>query len=207
MSFSFQPFNYLSNISCCASKQTDKNASLLKLPSSIISPPKGTETSSRINTSFTIPSGESDGVGIIGGVSVDSSLNFAKKLLDFRSENEGNTPLFVLCSDPQLINALSSNYSSIVENLRRKRVLLEKSKVRCIVMPCHLSHSWYNEIEEGCSVPFLDMGECVAKQLKEEKLRPLEFGSPLRVGVLSTNQTLVPTFYQEKFEKEVTMPV
>lgn len=94
-----------------------------------------------------------------------------------------------------------------MENLRRKRLLLEKSKVRCIVMPCHLSHSWYNEIEEGCSVPFLDMGECVAKQLKEEKLRPLEFGSPLRVGVLSTNQTLVPTFYKEKFEKEVTMPV
>ncbi|KAL8458071.1 hypothetical protein ACS0TY_035808 [Phlomoides rotata] len=206
MSLSFRPFNYLSNISCCVSKHTKMNPSLLKLPSSIIPPPKGTETSSKINTSCTIPSGETNGIGIIGGLSVDSSLNFAKKLVDFQSENEGNSAPFVLCSDPLLSNALSSNqrssYSSIVENLRRKRLLLEKSQVRCIVMPCHVSHSWYDEIEEGCSVPFLHVGECVAKQLKEEKLRPLEAGSPLRIGVLSTNQTFVPRFYQEKFEEE-----
>lgn len=204
MSFSLRPFNYLSNISCCVSKQTNKNPSLLKLPSSIISPPK---TSPKINTT--------NGVGIIGGLSVDSSLNFAKKLVDFQSENEGNNPSFVLCSDPQLSNALSSiqrsssspKTESIVENLRHKRLLLEKSQVRCIVMPCHVSHSWYDEIEEGCSVPFLNVGECVAKQLKEEKLRPLEAGSPLRIGVLSTNQTLVPRFYQEKLDKEVIMSV
>ena len=95
------------------------------------------------------------------------------------------------------------NPTLIVENLRSKRAFLEKSGAQCIVMPCHISHTWYDEVSKGCSVPFLHVGECVAKELKEAKLKPLEAGSPLRIGVLATNATLTAGFYQEKLQREV----
>ncbi|KAI3786030.1 hypothetical protein L1987_45157 [Smallanthus sonchifolius] len=69
-------------------------------------------------------------------------------------------------------------------------------------MPCHLLHSWYEEVSKGCSVPVLHMGECVANELKEAKLKPLEAGSPLRIGVLATDSILKGGFYQDELQKE-----
>lgn len=164
--------------------------------------------------------GRANTVGIIGGMSVGSTLNFFRKLVQRSSNDESSIP-FVLCSDPVLNKDLLLHERSflpslrsknectqldptpIVENLRSKRVFLENSGARCIVMPCHISHSWHEEISNGCSVPFFHMGECVAKQLKEAKLRPLEAGSPLRIGVLATSATLTAGFYQEKLQNEV----
>ncbi|XP_050884406.1 uncharacterized protein LOC127087551 isoform X2 [Lathyrus oleraceus] len=40
------------------------------------------------------------------------------------------------------------------------------------------------------------------KELKEAKLKPLEAGSPLRIGVLATNATLAAGFYKEKLQNE-----
>ncbi|KAM6585902.1 hypothetical protein CsatB_012904 [Cannabis sativa] len=159
-------------------------------------------------------------IGIIGGVSVDSTLKFLRKLVKLGSKDEDSIP-FVLCSDPMLskdlqllerssLPSLSGHKTQrvqmdptrIVENLRSKRVFLENSGARCIVMPCHLSHCWYEEVSKGGNVPFLHMGECVAKQLKEAKLKPLEAGSEVRIGVLGTNVTLTAGFYQDKLQNE-----
>lgn len=176
----------------------------------------GSVSSSSRNSLLT----QHNAVGIIGGVSVDSTLNFVKKLVKLHSEGEEDRLPFVLCSDPALNKELlcheRSSFSftwgkneilqpdqtAIVENLRRKRTFLERSGACCIVMPCHISHSWHDEVSKGCSVPMLHMGECVAKELKEAKLRPLEAGSPLRIGVLATDATLKAGFYQEELQKE-----
>jgi len=160
-------------------------------------------------------------VGIIGGVSVDATLKFLRKLVELSSEDGGNSIPFVLCSDPLFSKELLSfersyfvsstsraenlklDSSPIVESLRNKRVFLENSGASCIVIPCNVSHSWYEQVCEGCSVPVLHMAECVAKELKEAKLKPLEAGSPLRIGVLATNATLAAGFYKEKLQNEV----
>ncbi|XP_021805992.1 uncharacterized protein LOC110750044 isoform X5 [Prunus avium] len=162
----------------------------------------------------------SNTVGIIGGLSVNSTLNFLRNLINWSSRDGESCPPFVLCSDPALNKELLSierpsfpsvisknegtelDPTLIVENLRSKRIYLENSGSRCIVMPCHISHSWHDQISEGCSVPFLHMGECVAKELKEAKLKPLEAGSPLQIGVIATYATLKAGFYQEKLRNE-----
>ncbi|CAN6706990.1 unnamed protein product [Malus baccata var. baccata] len=158
-------------------------------------------------------------VGIIGGLSVDSNVKFMRKLVNWSSRDGESCPPFVLCSDHVSNKELLSIESSfpsvssksdgpefdptpIVENLLCKRIFLEKSGARCIVMPCHISHSWHDEISKGCSVPFLHIGECVVKELKEAKLKPLEAGSPLRIGVLASHATLTAGFYQEKLQSE-----
>ncbi|XP_010539511.1 PREDICTED: uncharacterized protein LOC104813569 [Tarenaya hassleriana] len=159
-------------------------------------------------------------VGIIGGVSSNSTLSFLKKLVEWSSK-DGKSPLpYVLCSDPMLNNELLSyekcsfpslyhrtetappDPNLIVENLRNKRRFLEKSGAKLILMPCHIAHKWYEEVSEDSSVPLLHMGECVAEELKQAKMKPLEAGSPLRIGVLASNATLSAGFYQEKLQSK-----
>ncbi|PWA94781.1 hypothetical protein CTI12_AA056180 [Artemisia annua] len=144
-------------------------------------------------------------VGIIGGVSADVTLDFVNKLVSWsnKGNDDGKGLPYVLCSDPILSNSCQlSNDTQIVEILRHKRVFLERSGARCIVIPCHISHLWYDEVSKGCSVPVLHMGECVANELKEAKLKPIEAGSPVQIGVLATNAILNAGFYQDKLQKE-----
>lgn len=161
-------------------------------------------------------------VGIIGGVSTDSTLNFVRKLDDWSSKEGKSSLPFVLCSDPALNKELllyeENSYPSlyhraeattpvdlekIVENLRSKRRSLERCGAKLILMPCHIAHAWYDDVCEGSSVPLLHMGDCIAKELEEAKMKPLEAGNPLRVGVMATSATLSAGFYQERLERNV----
>lgn len=162
-------------------------------------------------------------VGIIGGVSTDATLKFVRKLVDWSSKNGKSSLPFVLCSDPALNKELllyeENSYPSlyhrtegtpadpkqIVENLRNKRKSLERCGAKLILMPCHIAHIWYEEVCEGSSVPLLHMGECIAKELEEAKMKPLEAGNPLRVGVMATTATLYAGFYQERLQSNVSI--
>lgn len=156
-------------------------------------------------------------VGIIGGLSASSTLIFLEKLVWGSSRNKKESVPFIVCSDSTIKSELST-YSAlistkdaqmelhrgeIVENLRRKRTFLEQSGARCIVMPCHVSHVWHREVSEGCSVPFLSVGDCVSGELKGANLKPLEAGSKVRIGVLAGDANLVGNFYQEKLQSQV----
>ncbi|KAH1047979.1 hypothetical protein J1N35_038763 [Gossypium stocksii] len=185
--------------------------------------PESRNSSSSTNASLSSCAGSllchPNTVGIMGGGSVDSTLSFLRKLVHWSKENEETCMPFVLCSDPVLNRELLSlernssslcsrnarlqfDHSPIVENLLSKRVFLEKSGAQCIVVPCHISHSWHDEVFKGCSIPSLHMAECVSRELKEAKLKPLEAGSPLRIGLLATDATLKAGFYQEKLQNE-----
>ncbi|KAH9617850.1 hypothetical protein KSS87_005910 [Heliosperma pusillum] len=175
-------------------------------------PNKDFSTSSMLN--------QSNAIGILGGVCVNSTLNFLQKLVQWGSKEGKECPPFVLCSDPKLgkdllmyerssfpslyarVGPSNVDHTPIVENLRRKRSSLEQGGARCIVMPCHLLHSWHADISNGCDVPILHMGECVARELKEAKLRPLEAGCPLRIGLIATDVILKSGYYQDKLQNE-----
>ncbi|KAK1306457.1 hypothetical protein QJS10_CPA10g00402 [Acorus calamus] len=163
---------------------------------------------------------QSNTIGVIGGVSALSTLSFLEKLVKWSSKDEKESLPFIVCNDPVLNRELSSlesctfpytspskarsqlDHMLVVEKLKRKRAFLEKSGARCIVMPCHISHSWYEEIREGCSVPFLHVGDCIAMELKEANLKPVETGSNLRIGIIATDATLNAGFYQEKLQNQ-----
>lgn len=157
-------------------------------------------------------------IGIIGGLSAIATQIFLEKLVFWSSRNTKEHIPFVVCSDPAIrkeilvqITAQNGNSAGknerntglVAENLLQKRLFLEKSGARCIVMPCHISHLWYRHVSRGCSVPFLDVGECVARELKEANLKPVEAGSNVRIGVLAADSALVGSFYQEKLHSQV----
>lgn len=219
MTISFHSLNYPSRSFGCMNKQRISQYSVRTNPALAIPPSSillQSDESGNLLDSKKIPGSnttqnsvcnsllnQDNIVGIIGGVSIDSTLNFLKKLVRWSTKEGDDCPPFVLCSDPVLRkNEFLNRDGALVENLRRKRVFLEKSGARCVVMPCHVSHSWHDEVSRGCSVPFLHMGECVARELKEANLRPVERGSPVRIGVLATVATLKAGFYQEKLQNE-----
>lgn len=223
---SFCAMNYRTHAFCNFKKHSTLYGVRVALPLSIVlqtyqneSLPDSTKSSgldaSSIGSGFLM--NQQKGVGIIGGVSVDSTLSFVRKLVKLSSDDEEGGLPFILCSDPMLNKELlhhdSSSFSrtehskldhvTIVENLRSRRVFLERSGACCIALPCHISHFWHDEVSKGCSVPVFHIGECVARELKEANLRPLEAGSPLRIGVLSTSTNLLAGIYQDKLHNEV----
>ncbi|KAL9238609.1 hypothetical protein vseg_013005 [Gypsophila vaccaria] len=163
---------------------------------------------------------QSNTVGVIGGVSVDLTLEFMKKLVEWGSKEGKQCPPFALCSDPKLGEDLRNyerssfpslytrmrpsnvDQGTILENLRRKKVFLKQGGARCLVMPCHLLHMWHDDVSDGCDVPILHMAECVARELKEAKLRPLEAGCSLRIGLVATDAVLKSGYYQKKLQDE-----
>lgn len=169
--------------------------------------------------------GRGDTVGIIGGPSVLSTMVFLEKLVLWSSKGREESVPFMVCSDPALNKHLSLcspfpssrgrnvrtelNEEAVVENLRRKRAFLEDAGAGCVVMPCHLCHVWHEEVSRGCALPFLHVGECVARELKRANLKPLEAGSDVRIGLLGTNSVLMSGFYQEQLQRqgfEVVLP-
>lgn len=167
-------------------------------------------------------------VGIIGGVSVLSTLIFLEKLI-WWSSRDGESVPFIVCSDPMLrqqtykpsmkvtsTSCCSSSYSCdskkyifsevdqtpVVDHFRRQRMFLEEGGARCIVMPCHVSHVWYGEISQGCKLPFLHVADCVARELKEARFKPLEAGCGVKIGVIVTDGAPVAGVYQEKLQNE-----
>lgn len=121
-------------------------------------------------------------------------------------------PPFIICNDPLVKKELlpsgaqsTSGCSIALGKLRQKRFFLEQSGACCIVMPCQFLHAWHDEISQGCSVPFLHVGDCVAKELIAANLKPVEYGSNVRVGVLFTDNTLATNCYLDKLESQVNI--
>lgn len=176
-------------------------------------PKKGT---SKVDSSLL---NEENTVGIIGGLSSFSTLMFLEKLVWWGSRNQKESIPFVVCSgDPTIrkeilmntnlmsketTSGIEFNSEAIVDNLTSKRKFLEKSGAQCIVMPCHVSHLWHRQVSEGCSVTFLNVGDCVTRELKDAKLKPLEAGSAVKIGVLARDATFVAEFYRKKLQNEV----
>lgn len=215
------PLNYVvTNVN----KQKNKPSIIRSLPSSFSSSlqsssfpmktdqdMKSSPELQKIDSSLSLPCySQANTVGIIGGVSVLSTLIFLEKFVLWSSRDKRETVPFIVCSDPTM-SSLSSGLDQVnmVENLRNKRMFLEEGGARCIVMPCHDSHAWYDEISQGSKQPFLNVAECVALELKEARFKPIEPGSDVKVGLIATDATLVAGFYQKKLQDqgfEVVLP-
>jgi aspartate/glutamate racemase len=150
--------------------------------------------------------------GTIGvmGASFTSSLRFLDKLVCWGTRDGEETPPFAICNDPlikkELLLAeaqLTSDCNIALGKLMQKRLFLEQSGARCIVMPCQFLHDWHDEISHDCSVPFLHIGDSVVKELKASKLKAVECGSNARVGVLATDSMLATNCYLDKLESQV----
>ncbi|RVW30865.1 hypothetical protein CK203_110514 [Vitis vinifera] len=96
--------------------QTDESGNLPESKNS-----SGSDAASTNSDSASLFINQATTVGIIGGVSVDSTLNFLKKLVQWSSKDGGDSLPFVLCSDPVLNKQLLSHERSHFPLLSTKR--------------------------------------------------------------------------------------
>lgn len=78
---------------------------------------------------------------------------------------------------------------------------LQKAGAEILAMPCNTAHSFYDEIQEGTELPFIDMIRETAMRAKEKDAR--------RVGILGTTGTILSGIYQnacEQFGMEAVVP-
>lgn len=171
-----------------------------------------------ISSASCIKLSQQNTVGVIGGVSVLSTLVFLEKLACWSSRNGKECPPFVVCSDPVLSKALSLrgsfpstrtridhielNQELMIQNLRHKMNVLQQSGARGLALPCHLSHAWHKEISKDSSLPFLHVGDCVAMELKNAKMKPIHATSTVRIGLLTTDSSFVVCYYKEKLQSQ-----
>lgn len=155
----------------------------------------------------------SGAVGVMGASS-SSCLRFLEKFVSWSTGGGEEEPPFIICNDPLVKKELlpsgtqstsGCSASIALGKLRQKRLFLEQSGACCIVMPCQFLHAWHDEISQGCSVPFIHVGDCVVKELKAANLKPVEYGSNVRVGVLFTDNKLATNCYLDKLESQVNI--
>jgi aspartate racemase len=67
---------------------------------------------------------------------------------------------------------------------------LEAAGARCVAIPCHTAHFWYDQLVETATVPILHIVDAVLADLTRTDTR--------RIGLLATAATLKAGFYQER---------
>ena len=76
---------------------------------------------------------------------------------------------------------------------------LEQAGAQIIAIPCNTAHSFYEEIDEGTTLPVIDMIRETAMRAKEKGAR--------RVGILGTTGTISTGIYQSACERFDMVPV
>eukprot|EP00252_Welwitschia_mirabilis_P019854 TRINITY_DN4703_c0_g1_i2.p1 TRINITY_DN4703_c0_g1~~TRINITY_DN4703_c0_g1_i2.p1 ORF type:complete len:293 (-),score=0.77 TRINITY_DN4703_c0_g1_i2:258-1136(-) len=147
-------------------------------------------------------------VGVLAGASVAAAAEFVKKIEHFSSVSGLQGVPLVLCSDPAVQKGLRcANLEmgkAAAVSLREKRRFLESAGACCIVMPCHVSHVWHDEICKEALVPILHIADSVACALADANLKPVERGANVKIGLLAPIHILHAGFYQKRLVDQVS---
>lgn len=137
-------------------------------------------------------------LGIIGGVGPLSTAYFLEVLVNMTDAQ----------TDQEHIDAIILNHCSIPD---RTDYILDNSKpdpaavmaadakrlegLGCdvIVTPCNTAHYFYDKLAKAVSVPFINMIEATAVELKKKRAK--------KVGIMATSGTIAAGMFQTELEK------
>ncbi|MED4729572.1 amino acid racemase [Aneurinibacillus migulanus] len=137
-------------------------------------------------------------IGILGGISLASTIQYYKKITDLYYEQYNDYYY------PEIrINSLDFQHFTDLENEHRTEEYidyiakgihaLEKSGAEFVIMGANSPHSVFNEVVNKINVPMISIVESTAKRTTELKLDKV-----LLTGIKYTMQS---NFYQEVFKK------
>lgn len=135
-------------------------------------------------------------IGVLGGMGPAATVDFLAKLVRLTpaERDQDHLPVIVV-SDPSIPDRvgpiLEGRGPSPLPALRRAIRTLEQGGARCIAIPCHTVHFWYDQMAETARVPILHIADAALADLA----RP-DVDGP--VGLLATAATLKAGFYQER---------
>ena len=145
-------------------------------------------------------------IGIIGGMSYESSIHYYERINKQVNEIEGG----LTCAKLLIYNVnfeeirklmLENKWKDIGIRLAEIAKMLENAGVDYIVIATNTMHKLADYVQSQISIPLIHIADCVADKCKESNV--------LNVGLLGTRYTMVENFLVNRLEKNglsVTTP-
>jgi len=145
-------------------------------------------------------------IGIIGGLSAESTIEYYKILLEEYNKLKGgsSSPSLIIDSlDLEMFrNWMENNeWEEIVNAIINSAKILEKGGAELIIIATNTIHKIYDEVSKAISVPMISIMDATAEAIKLKKMR--------KVGLLGTIFTMQSDFFHIAFLKhnlEIIVP-
>lgn len=137
-------------------------------------------------------------IGIIGGMSYESSIHYYERINDQVNKIAGNltcAKLIVYNVNFEEIRSLmlAGEWDKIGIELSTIAKTLEKAGADYIVIATNTMHKLADYIQKRIDIPLIHIADCVANKCKEKGV--------FEVGLLGTKYTMVEDFLKERLKK------
>ena len=145
-------------------------------------------------------------IGIIGGMSYESSIHYYERINKQVNDLEGN----LTCAKMVFYNVnfeeirklmLDNKWDEIGEELGKIAKILEKAGADYIAIATNTMHKLADYVQKQINIPLIHIADCVASKCKEKNV--------YNVGLLGTKYTMVEDFLKNRLEQNdlsVTTP-
>ncbi len=146
-------------------------------------------------------------IGILGGMGPYATVDLFRKIIEATPAQRDQEHLRILVDNnpriPDRTQAILGKGKSPLPMMIETAKNLEKAGADFILIPCHTAHFWLRELQEGLSIPIIDM--------VEETVRAISTKCPHfhKVGLIATTGTIKSKVYHQVFERmgwEVIIP-
>lgn len=138
-------------------------------------------------------------IGILGGMGPLATADLFQKIILNTEAHSDNDHIHILVDNnteiPDRTNHILGEGKNPLPILIESALRLELLGAQLIIMPCNTAHYYYADIKHFLHVPFLNMIEETAKEIKIK--------SPVteRVGLLATSGTYASGIYDKIFQQ------
>ena len=137
-------------------------------------------------------------IGIIGGMSYESSLHYYERINNIINDKLGHlytAEIIMYSVNFQSIEPYMrlNNWETIEKELCDKARKLESIGADIIVIATNTMHKLADKIQKNINIPILHIADCVAKECLEQKIK--------RVGLLGTKYTMTENFLKNRLIK------
>lgn len=145
-------------------------------------------------------------IGIIGGMSYESSIHYYERINDQVNEKAGG----LTCAKMLIYNVnfeeirkfmLENKWDNIGEELAKIAKTLESAGADYIVIATNTMHKLADYIQSQISIPLIHIADCVSDRCKQSNI--------FNVGLLGTKYTMVEEFLKDRLNQNglsVTTP-
>lgn len=137
-------------------------------------------------------------IGMIGGMSYESSIHYYQRINDGVNELAGG----LTCAKMLIYNVnfedirkymLNGEWDRIGEELIRIAKILEQAGSDYIVVATNTMHKLASQIQNEISIPLIHIADCVAEECKKNGVQ--------RVGLIGTRYTMTEDFLVKRLEE------
>jgi aspartate racemase len=137
-------------------------------------------------------------IGIIGGLSAESTVEYYKILIDEYSKLKGGlaSPLVIIDSlNLEEVRDLVdiNKWDKVTQIILHSAKNLEKAGAEVIIIATNTIHKIFENIQENINTPMISIVDATAEAIKDQKLKT--------VGLLGTTYAIEAEFYQDSLKK------